>query len=192
MSDKASSKGEGRPKLEWWTPTKLKAHPLNWRRHPDRQRAALGAVMEKVGWAGAVVFNERTGFIIDGHLRYELALEQPRVKVPVFVVDLPADKEAAALATFDTLGEWAGGDLERFEELRVEVAGDFEGVCDEVGAMFAGVASELADERAKAERIEQQDTAGYWVKVECDGVAEQQRVYDRLMADGHECRVLTL
>ena len=42
---------------------------MNWRGHPEAQKKLLSAVMSEVGWAGALLFNEVTGRLIDGHAR---------------------------------------------------------------------------------------------------------------------------
>lgn len=49
----------------------LLANPRNFRRHPPAQRAALDAVLEKIGMAGALLARDTPGGLelIDGHLR---------------------------------------------------------------------------------------------------------------------------
>lgn len=53
-------------RLEWRSPAELAENPRNWRQHPDSQMGALSSVLAEVGWAGACLFNERTGRLIDG------------------------------------------------------------------------------------------------------------------------------
>ena len=62
-------------RLEYRTPGELAENPRNWRTHPAAQSTALADVMAEVGWAGACLLNERTGRLIDGHLRREIAQE---------------------------------------------------------------------------------------------------------------------
>src|SRR5260370_40602406 len=68
---RAPHRGKDLPplRLEWRSPSELAENPANWRRHPDAQLAALSDVIAEVGWAGAGLYNERTGRLIDGHLR---------------------------------------------------------------------------------------------------------------------------
>ena len=75
----------GALRLEYRSPAELAENPLNWRRHPDTQLSALSDVITEVGWAGACLFNERTGRLIDGHARRKVAIEQGCEKVPVLV-----------------------------------------------------------------------------------------------------------
>jgi hypothetical protein len=52
-------------RLEWRTPAELAENPRNWRSHPQGQAAALDGLLDEVGWAGALLYNERTGRLID-------------------------------------------------------------------------------------------------------------------------------
>lgn len=85
------------------SPKEIAANPKNWREHPDNQRAALEAVLDTVGWVAGVVVNERSGLVVDGHLRLEIALSRGLKEIPVDYVDLSESEEALALATIDPL-----------------------------------------------------------------------------------------
>lgn len=177
----------GKWTLELWPVSKLKAHPLNWRRHPERQRSVLMQMMERVGWVGVIVVNRQTGHIIDGHLRQEIAQARgAETLVPVFVVDLPKDRELEALATFDTLGYWAEADTKAFADLRVEVEQSMSTLTDEIAAMFNDLQIDAGNAAATAQKTE------YWVRVEVTGEAAQKALYDKLTAEGRDVRVLTL
>ena len=177
----------GAPVLEWWPVSKLKAHPLNWRKHPERQKSVLKTMMERVGWAGAIVFNRQTGHIIDGHLRQELAQEQGKdTLVPVFVVDLPESRELEALATFDTLGMWAEADTKALADLRAEVDASMTGLTDEIKGMLDDLQIDAGNAEATKAKTE------YWVRVEVSGEAAQKALYQRMIKQGREVRVMTL
>lgn len=65
------------------------ANPKNWRIHPAAQGEAVEGALESVGWVRSVLVNQRTGYILDGHLRITLALRQGEdTVVPVEIVDL--------------------------------------------------------------------------------------------------------
>jgi len=178
----------GGPVLEWWAAEALTGHPLNWRTHPPGQSAALEALKAEVGWAGVIVFNRRTGYVLDGHLNLELAMREPARKVPVFVVDVPAADEALALTTFDSLGSHAEGDPRKFRELVDEVRGEWEGMAQELGAMMAGVQAEL-DELARPMDDPLADLRTWWLEVRCGDEATQEAIYRRLVDKGYEVRV---
>ena len=63
-------------RLEWVTPDSVAENPRNWRRHPELQKEALGASLDECGWAGAMLYNETTGRLVDGHARREQALTE--------------------------------------------------------------------------------------------------------------------
>ncbi len=117
-------------------PCELKANPRNWRRHPQGQELALAEVLERVGWVQQVVVNERTGFIVDGHLRVELACKRGEASVPVVYVDLAPDEEALVLATLDPLSALAEADPAALEDLVPELP---EGLGADLSDMLAGL-----------------------------------------------------
>src|SRR5580693_2432771 len=92
-------------RLEWLDAVELHDNPGNWRLHPYAQEAALRDAKHEVGWAGALLYNERTGHLIDGHLRKKIAKKGE--KVPVLVGSWNAEEEAKILATLDPIGMMA-------------------------------------------------------------------------------------
>lgn len=102
-------------------PAQLLANPLNWRAHPTRQREALEGVLKEVGWVQRVIVNRRTGHVVDGHLRVEVALKRAEPSVPVLYVDLTEAEERLVLAVLDPIGGLATTDAERLEALLHEV-----------------------------------------------------------------------
>jgi len=94
----------------------LTANPLNWRDHPIAQAKALNAALDALGWVKRVIVNERTGRIIDGHLRVEEAVKVD-ASVPVVYVDLSEREEALVLAVLDPLAADAGTDTIKLREL---------------------------------------------------------------------------
>lgn len=96
--------------------SELRAHPDNWRLHPEHQRGALSAIMSEIGLVAAVIARETPAGLqlLDGHLRAEILGD---AEVSVLVVDLD-DKEAAQmLATFDPIGALAITDDDAFARL---------------------------------------------------------------------------
>ena len=98
----------------------FQAHPLNWRKHPQKQRAAVNASLRELGWVAAVIENVRTGNLIDGHERVWQALDKNE-PVPYLKVDLSEEEERLALATFDAITGMAETDAAKLDELVREV-----------------------------------------------------------------------
>jgi hypothetical protein len=92
------------------------AHPLNFRVHPDTQRAAVSEAIDRVGWIEEVLVNKTTGRLLNGHLRVELAAARGE-QVPVTLVELTEAEERLVLASLDPLGGLAVEDSERLAEL---------------------------------------------------------------------------
>jgi len=98
-------------------PRSLAANPSNWRTHPDHQRLALQGVLSEVGWVAEVLVNQRTGFVVDGHLRVAAALARAESSVPVRYVDLEPDEERLVLATLDPITALATSDSDKLAAL---------------------------------------------------------------------------
>ena len=109
-------------RLEYRSPAELAENPRNWRTRPDSQLTALADVIAEVGWAGAALYNERTGRLIDGHARKKIALDQGCEKIPVLIGSWDEATEAKILASLDPIGAMATADQGKLEALLREVS----------------------------------------------------------------------
>ena len=103
-------------------------NPRNWRIHPLSQQDALKGVLEEVGWVQEVIVNKRTGHLVDGHLRCQLAAREGAKTIPVKYVDLSEDEEALVLATLDPIAAMAATDKQKLDELFQDIQSDNENV----------------------------------------------------------------
>jgi hypothetical protein len=117
-------------------PEKLVANPLNWRLHPDTQKKVMRSTLTELGWVQSVIVNKRTGRMIDGHMRVELAVEEKEKFVPVVYVDLSEEEERAVLASLDPLGDMATTN----EQVLRKILEDTETV--DVESLFPAIAKE--------------------------------------------------
>lgn len=106
-------------------PDQLLANPANWRSHPELQQDELSKILETVGWVQRVIVNRRTGHLVDGHLRVQLALRRDEETVPVTYIDVSQAEERLILATLDPLAALAGRVPEKLDELVTDVIADF-------------------------------------------------------------------
>jgi DNA modification methylase len=133
-------------------PKELRKNPDNWRTHPKNQAAALEGVLNEVGWIQDVIVNERTGNMIDGHLRVELAVKHKEPTIPVKYVDLSEEEEKKAILTFDPIGAMAEADKALLDGLMKQVSSDSEAVSEMLDALAKEVgipcrdANEVADD----------------------------------------------
>jgi hypothetical protein len=106
-------------------PETLLASPDNYRRHPRWQAETLEQILDRVGWVGPVLVSERTGQIVDGHLRVEVAQRRGEAQIPVAYLDLSPEEERLVLATYDPLAGLAEIDQPGLDRLLADlVAGD--------------------------------------------------------------------
>jgi len=96
-------------------------NPRNWRIHNAAQLEALTGTLDEVGWVQNVIVNRRTGFLLDGHARVQLA-ERRDESVPVSYVDLDEDEETLMLAALDALTGMAATDAKALEGLLAEIS----------------------------------------------------------------------
>jgi DNA modification methylase len=97
----------------------LEPHPLNFRIHTERQKSALSAILQEVGFVGALLVRplRRDRYqVLDGHER--LTRFRPDEPVPCLVVELSDDEARKVLATFDQIGALAEIDQQLLQELK--------------------------------------------------------------------------
>lgn len=101
----------------------LLAHEDNWKVHGRPQQSAMRALLgHELGWLQSVIVNKRSGKVIDGHMRVQVALTNGEdTPVPVTYVDLSPKEERLALLSFDQVGAAAGRNDEAYDALLVGV-----------------------------------------------------------------------
>jgi len=168
--------------LEYRDPATLAPNPGNWKRHPPQQLRALKGLLNEVGWAGALLFNERTGRLIDGHARRRLAAGR---KVPLLIGSWSAEDERKILATLDPVGQLARPDDQALARLLKNLEADDQRLDDLLASLRDGpsAASAAKPIALPATRFE--------VIVECKDEKTQQRIFHRMTRAGHRCRVVT-
>lgn len=128
-------------RLEWRRRGDLHESDLNWRVHPPEQMQVLSEAMQQVGWAGALLFNESTGRLVDGAARLKVS-EDPNELLPVLVGNWTEEQEKLILATLDPLAAIADTDKGRLHALLA-------GLTETDGAL-----GEFLDSLAENEKLE--------------------------------------
>jgi len=191
-----TARGGKRPlRLVWAEAGSLADNPRNWRRHPEGQMSALRAVLDQGDWAGALLYNETTGRLIDGHARKDAV--DPKTVVPVLVGRWPEERERQILATLDPLGAMAVADADALERLLVDTDLSDEGM-EELRAML----DELINAAADGEAEEEDETPSrerahgvsnlFSVIVECKDESDQLKFYNRMKKEGRKCKLYVL
>jgi hypothetical protein len=135
-------------------PESLLANPLNWRIHPKDQQDALEDVIDQVGWVSRIIVNQRTGFVIDGHLRISLALRNDEALVPVTYVDLDEQEEYLVLATLDPIAGMAIADNAQIAQLMGSVETDSEAIQALLRSIESGEDIPIASDIPQSEMCE--------------------------------------
>jgi hypothetical protein len=170
----------------------LTPNPRNWRKHPQRQQDALRGVLAEVGYADALLVRELDDGaleLIDGHLRAETTPDQ---LVPVLVLDVTAEEAAKILATHDPLAALAEADTEKLDALLRDLHFDNDAVADMLLDVSDSARSAHAEENSSSAARDAELIESYQVVVQCDCEQTQQDVYQRMTAEGYQCRILTL
>lgn len=124
------------------------ANPLNFRLHPDNQQQALAGAIDDIGFIRSVTVNQRTGRVVDGHLRVTIAARSNVETLPVEYVDLDEAEEAQALLSLDPIAAMAASDKAKLDELMRAVQSDDE----RVQQMMADLAEREGLEYGKQEQ----------------------------------------
>ena len=96
----------------------------NWRKHTGQQRAAMRRALREVGVIERPLVSKRTGRLLDGELRVEIAAELKQERIDVDLLDVDEEEERIILATLDLMRAEAGVSPERWIDLRLEIASD--------------------------------------------------------------------
>ncbi len=164
----------------------LVPHELNFRTHPELQRAALRALYQEVGFARSLLAYELPDGrlkLLDGHLRRDL---DPDLEVDVEVLDVNDDEARALLLSIDPLAALAQTQEQIHRRLLELTPVDDE---DLRAAWQAAAAAALAD------GPEPGPEAGggldqYLVLVTCRDERQQVALLQRLNAEGFACKAL--
>jgi DNA modification methylase len=146
-------------RLEWMYAEELDSNSRNWHLHPYAQEAALRDAKQEVGWAGALLYNERTKRLIDGHLRKKIA--KKRERIPVLVGSWSEEEEAKILATLDPIGMMAQVNKGALEALLGSVRFESSAITSLLETMVGEAASKCIVDPAElvepADQIERAD-----------------------------------
>lgn len=176
-------------RLEYRTAGELAENPKNWRLHPEAQTKALADVIAEVGYAGALLFNERTGRLVDGHARRKIA--KPEEQLPVLIGSWTEEQEAKILATLDPLAAMAEADKPKLDALLREVGAQSEPVAQ----MLTDLAKEhgiAAPDSPAAEDLSDMLAAKFAVYLECKSEHDQGAIIKELHRHGLEPRALSM
>lgn len=170
---------------------------VEWEANPrkgmDLGSKRLARTVSAVGWGADVLVQKSSGRIIGGHLRLMAARRLGLEKVPCKILDVD-DQRADELALADNRGsEFAAWDPAALADLLGEMPEDRRAGIGwdepEFGQLLAdlGLDGSLEDPELVPEGTYEET---YAVLVKCRDAAHQQEVYDRLLEEGFELKVV--
>ncbi len=159
-------------------------NPRNWRIHPLSQQDALKGVLEEVGWVQQVIINKRTGNLIDGHLRCQLAAREGSKTIPVLYVDIDEAEEELVLATLDPIAGMAATDKAKLEQLFQDINSDNVNVQKLISeiAEKEGLLGELPTLDELEEKYGEPDETQFWPVIRLQVSPETMAKYQSLMS----------
>jgi hypothetical protein len=173
-------------------PATLLPHPENWRLHPDLQQDMMRGALNDLGWLQSVTVSQRTGHLLDGHMRVILALNAGEPTVPVEYVDVTPQEERKALATINPLAELFVANQSALSAVLDQVpTGE-----DALDALFAKLRADHLGEAPAPTRNRRASTltprgVDQWiVAIDCADEQEQLATLEALSAQGYVCRAL--
>jgi hypothetical protein len=165
----------------------LVPHELNFRLHPERQRAALHALYQEVGFARSLLVYELPDGrlkLIDGHLRRDL---DPDMEVEVEILDVTEDEARALLLTIDPLTALA----ETQEQIHQRLLDVTPTVSPELEAAWRAAAEAcLTSAAAPPPRPVEPGPAQFLILLTCRDEKHQVELLTRFHDEGLDCRAL--
>jgi hypothetical protein len=160
----------------------LLPHELNYRLHPQAQRAALEALYRTLGFARSLLAFELPDGrlkLIDGHLRRSM---HPDQEVEVEIVDLSEAEARVLLLSLDPLAALAGRDEEVHARLVQQTPSDEQALAELWHVAQAPPPVLLAENAPLREQ--------FLVLIECQDERMQAELLERFGAEGLKCRAL--
>lgn len=173
-----------------WAPT---ASLKRWDKNPRKNDPAVAAVVKSIkrfGFGAPIIARKADGEIIAGHTRHKAAEVLGLEQVPVRFLDLdPAEAHLLAIAD-NKLNEKAEWD----EALVASILSDYSledaALAGFDSAELDKMAADVAGDRTQEPLDEDRYRNQYAVNVVCANEQEQQALYERLVAEGLDCRVV--
>ena len=162
-------------------------HELNFRLHPDVQRAALEALYAEIGFARSLLAYELPDGrlkLLDGHLRRDL---DPNMEVDVEVLDVNDDEARALLLSIDpvaALAETQAQLRDRLLELTPAPSAEMQAAWE--ASSTPAIAALAAPPPWRPQEIPEQ----YLILVTCRDERHQVQLLERFQRDGLECKPL--
>lgn len=148
---------------------------------------AVAASIKEFGWKVPVVI-DKDGVIVAGHTRYKAAQKLGIDRIPCIVADDLTEEQVRAYRLADNkVGELAEWDFDALSDELAQL--DFSGI-DMSDFGFEGTEQDDGGGDVSVPSFKYQEQ--YAVTVIVANEIEQREVYERLTAEGYECKVVVV
>lgn len=186
--------------------TALRAHPQNFRHHPETQLVRLSASLQRFSQYRSIVCQAQADgsfLLVAGHGLVEAAKREglQELRADVLPPSYSAEDIAGILLSDNLSSNTAEDDLAALATMLQEQANagfdlaSLGSSKEELDALLAEVTKDTLEEGRTTELNEPEGgevQGAFSVLVECKSEAEQQHAYELLTEKGFSCRVLTL
>lgn len=172
----------------------IEDNPLNFRTHPEAQRAAFAGIETELGFYGYPdVYETEAGTIrlIDGQLRKEHLLSKygNESTIEVNMTDFDEAEANKALATHDPLSAMAATDSDVLDKLLSSIPSCSEAMTDLLLSIGKNAGCEWAQDQEEFDTSPQLPSGlQFRIVVECEDEFHQSRLLDKFNAEGLTCK----
>jgi ParB-like chromosome segregation protein Spo0J len=168
----------------------LVEHPRNRNRHSIEQIERLAKIIKARGWRESVVLSKKSGFVVCGNGRKQVAEYLKMSQVPVDEQDFKNEaEEIQHMNAHNEIARWAELDVHGLitdiKELKLDEQEDFDfddlGLKFDLNSMLEDVDLPNVDNEIKEKK--------YIVEVELPNDMEQQDLYDDLISKGFMAKI---
>lgn len=167
----------------------LKLDPKNARKHPDRNLAAIRASLERFGQQKPIVV-KKDGTVIAGNGTLEAARVLGWTHLDVVRTELDGADAAAFAIADNRTGELSEWDITALAEAMESVGSDLASDLGWNAEDIVNAALDTDDDSGLMAATDGRYKEQYGVIVICETEAEQKTVYEKLMAEGMNCKVV--
>lgn len=186
----------GKLKVEYVDPATLKPAEYNPRTIEPGALRRLARLLDEHGFVDPILARREDRLVVGGHQRLKANEMRtiPDTRVPVVFLDGLDDLRAKALnIALNNPAAQGQYDADRLADLLAELNAADMDVAGLSGFDDAGLAELLADELpVDLSDEELYIPEAYEVVTECDSEDQQRELYERLTAEGYNCRLLLL
>ena len=172
----------------------IEDNPLNFRKHPEAQRAAFAGIETEIGFYGypdAYETEAGTIRLIDGQLRKEHLLSKygNDATIEVNITDFNEDEARLALTTHDPIAAMAAADCELLDTLLRSITSESGEVADLLLSIGKNAGCEWSQDQEEFDTSPQLPQGlQFRIVVECEDEFHQSRLLDKFNAEGLMCK----